>query len=106
MKPRLFFAMRRRRGGEGARAGALDHGPVGERVRERYPQLDDVRPAARGLDHEAPRVGERWVTGREVGDERAFAARSQPREGLSEPAHPISLPSALATTCTSLSPRP
>jgi hypothetical protein len=36
----------RRAGGERSFGGALDHRPIGQRIRERHAQLDDVGAAA------------------------------------------------------------
>src|SRR6266545_2296493 len=102
---------------------ALDDGPVGERIRERHAQLDDVGPASPGLQHELARVGERGVARREVRDEGALAPLPKRREGGGEasggrqrrpptPTVAAGLPrpfpdaKAVSTVCTSLSPRP
>src|SRR5207237_4227789 len=109
-------------------AGALDHGAVGDRIGERHAQLDDVGAGALGGRHQPARLGQRGIAGREVRHQRALAARAQPRERRLQPwsgcrtlgesrgwpgrgtsrlrPHPTAFPRALATTWTSLSPRP
>src|SRR4030095_7075156 len=96
-------------GGERALGGPLYPRPVGERVREGHPKLDDVGALPRGLEHERGGGGERGIAGGEVRDEGALATRTQGRERGVEAAHgwPFPLPSsAWPTVWTSLSPRP
>ena len=97
-------------------------GPVGERIRERDAQLDDVGAAPRRLQDEPARRRERGIARGEVRDEGPLAssagARRRWRRGVRATSTPASaadsarmtIPEASAsadsTVCTSLSPRP
>ncbi len=102
----LEDADQRRAAGQRALSGALDDGAVGERIGERHAQLDDVGATTLGLHHQPARGLQRGVAGGEIGDQRSLVPRAQPRERLVQAAHGALRPSALATTWTSLSPRP
>ena len=50
-------------------AGALDDGAVGQRVRERHPELEDVRPRVRDLARDVDGALQRRIAGGHEGDQ-------------------------------------
>ena len=102
----LEHADHRRAAGERTLGGPLDDGSVGERIGKGHTQLDDIGAATLGLSHESARGFERRIASREVGHQRTLTTRPQPRKRRVESTHGALRPSALATTWTSLSPRP
>src|SRR6185436_2410981 len=86
--------------------GALDYGPVGHRVGERYAELEDVGARLHQPAHQ--RHGERGmrVARGNVGDERLALRFRERLEAALDTRHQIFLPERSATVCMSLSPRP
>src|SRR5690606_12537445 len=96
---------------EGALVGRLDGGTVGHRVGERHADLDHVGAGSGQAAQDRERGLAVRIAGTDIGDEAGAAGLPERREAPLQPsltrAHaPISIPSALATLGTSLSPRP
>src|ERR671913_443357 len=90
-----------------ALAGALDHRPVGHRIRERHAELEDVGPGLHQPAHQ--RHGQRGVriAGGDEGNERFALVARERLESPLDARHLQNLsPMRSATVCMSLSPRP
>ena len=91
--------------GQGALAGALDHGAVGHGIGEGHAQLDEVGTGGDHGVHQGHGGGQVRVPRGDEGDEGGAAAGGQVGETSGDAAHRVR-PSRAATVCMSLSPRP
>jgi len=90
-------------------ARPLDRHTVRQRIGKGNPQFHCARSATHQSRNQFQRTLPLRIADREIGDDPQLPSCTQRREGVSDPARPSHhsvTPSALATVCISLSPRP